>query len=303
MRHAKNAMIEENLLPSLDDVAVFVTVASQHSFVQAARRLRMPTSTVSRSVARLEEALATRLLQRTSRSVALTDEGRALVARAAGHLEGLAAALSATAEERSEITGRLRVTAPAFTGSTRVAAALAGFAAAHPAVTVELDVSNTLRDLLEDGYDFGIRVGPTVDADFIAKKLWTGSFGIFATKSCADRLFGQRKRVRRADLERGPCVVMRTSTTWRFRDRAGALVQVNPAKSFVLNDPRGVAEVARRGVGIAQLPLELAADMPELERLSTELGEPEPLELFAVYPSKRLLPLRVRAALDWLARA
>src|SRR5688572_11385187 len=132
MSHPTYGMMPEGAM--LDDLVVFVAVAQQRSFVQASRRLALSTSSASRAVARLEESLALPLLRRTSRNVAVTDEGQQLLQQAAVHLEGLGAALALAAEQRLEPSGVVRVTAPAYTGSTRIATALARFAVAHPAI-------------------------------------------------------------------------------------------------------------------------------------------------------------------------
>src|SRR4051812_3454636 len=99
---------------ALDDLAVFVSVAQHVSFVQASRRLGIPPSSVSRSVARLEEDLGVALLRRTSRKVAVTDDGRQLLLRAAAHVEGLEEALATAADRHPEPSGVVRVTAPAY---------------------------------------------------------------------------------------------------------------------------------------------------------------------------------------------
>src|SRR6478735_2587239 len=139
----------------LDDLSVFACVAQQESFVAASRRLAIPTSSVSRAVARLELDLGVQLLRRTSRKVAITDEGRQLLDRVAPHLEVLEEALTLTADRRPRPSGVVRVTAPAYTGSTRLARSLARFALRHPEITIELDATNVIRDLLQDGFDFG----------------------------------------------------------------------------------------------------------------------------------------------------
>lgn len=288
---------------ALDDVAVFVSVAQHASFVEASRRLGVPTSSVSRAVARLEEDLGVSLLRRTSRTVAVTDEGRQLLLHAAGHVEGLHEALAAAADRHPEPSGVVRVTAPAFTGATRVARSLAAFALAHPKIAIELDATNVLRDLLHDGFDFGIRVGPDVDADFIARPLWKGRFGLFAARDFVKRALRGKPRVTREALERGPCVVMRPGVAWRFRDPEGHAVEITPGSSFAVNDPRGAVDVARRGLGIVLAPLDAVSEgARELVRLEADFGETEPVELFVVYPTRRLLPLRVRMAIDWLAK-
>src|SRR5258706_13355669 len=117
---------------AFDDLAVFVLVAKNESFVEASRKAAIPRSSVSRAVARLEEEVGVRLLQRTTRKVAVTAEGRELVSRAALHLDGLQEALARAADRRAELSGLVRVTAPAYTGAARLAPALADFAQKHP---------------------------------------------------------------------------------------------------------------------------------------------------------------------------
>jgi len=288
----------------IDDVAVFVAVAQHASFVAASRETGVTTSSVSRAVARLEDALATRLLQRSSRKVVLTDAGRQLLLHAAPHVAGLGEALAVAADRHPEPSGTVRVTAPAYTGSTRIADALARFALAHPKIRIELDATNTIRDVLEDGYDFAIRVGAKVDASFVARRIFHGAFGLFATPGFVKRVRTPREPVGRELLERAPCVVSRVSARWTFRQAAsGAVTEVAPRVHFAVNDPRAAVAVAARGVGFVVAPLEAADAEPRLVRVTSPLGEPVPLELYLVYPSRRLLPVRVRLAIDWLVSA
>lgn len=283
----------------LEDLAVFVEVARQRSFAEAARRLRLPTSNVSRAIARLERDLGVPLLRRTSRRVAITTDGDHLLAEAAAHIEGLRDALAGVADRRPEPSGVVRVTAPAFTGATRVADALAAFARAHPKITIELDASNALRDLIHDGYDFGIRVGPHVDADFTARRWLQGQSALFASRDFVHRELRDRRTLTRAVLERAPCIVLRTPITWRFVDPAGAGAELVPTPRFVINDPRSAVDAARHGLGIVLAPL-AAVPARALVKLSTELGEPRPTDLYIVYPARRFLPVRARLAIDWL---
>jgi LysR family transcriptional regulator, transcriptional activator AphB len=283
----------------LDDLAVFVAVAQRASFVAAARRTGRATSSVSRAVARLEDQLGVRLLRRTSRRVALTGEGRQLLAEAAPGVDGLVEALAAAGDHASEPTGVVRVTAPAYTGVARIAPALAAFARRYAKVDVELETSNAMRDLVEDGFDFGVRVGPVADASFVARPLWRGRFALYATRALVRATRG-RGALTQAELEAAPCVVMRSSPTWRFRAAGGRPVAVTPRARFTISDPRAAVEIARQGLGFALLPRDAAAGVAELEPVACALGEPEPVELFVVYPSRRLLPRRVRLAIEWL---
>jgi LysR family transcriptional regulator, transcriptional activator AphB len=287
---------------ALDDLAVFVHVARLESFAEASRRLRIPTSTVSRSIARLEESLGVSLLRRTSRAVALTVEGQGLLAGAGAAVDTLGDALTGAANHRAEVSGLVRVTAPTFTGATRVATSLSAFVRAHPKVSVEIDASNVMRDLVAEGFDFGIRGGPTVDADFVARKLWRGEFGLYASRELVRAKLRGTPSVTREQLSRLPCVVMRPTTVWRFVDLHGELVTVAPRVAFAINDPRGVLDVARASLGVAIAPLDaVPAKDVTLVRIHTDFGNPEPMDIYAVYPSRRLLPLRVRTAIDWLA--
>lgn len=301
-RHAKNGMIRR-VPGGLDDLSLFVSVAQQQSFVAASRRSAIPTSSVSRAVARLEEQLGVQLLRRTSRRVALTDEGHHLLDRAALHLEGLEEALSLLADRRPTPSGVVRVTAPAYTGSTRIARSLGAFATAHPEITIELDATNVIRDLLQDGFDFGVRVGSQANPDFVTRRLWQGQYGLFAATSFVNRALSGKPRVTREALQREPCVALRPTSRWRFRGPSGDLLEISPRVAFTVNDPRGTAEVARLGLGIALLPVDTVASEPQgLVRLRPDFGEPEPVDLYLVYPTRRLLPQRVRMAMDWLTK-
>jgi DNA-binding transcriptional LysR family regulator len=287
---------------ALDDLSVFVVVAEHASFVEASRRMGIPTSSVSRAVARLEEQLGLPLLRRTSRRVVLTDEGRQLHHQARPHLEGLEEAFATAVDQHPEPSGVVRVTAPAYTGATRVTDALAAFALAHPKITIELDATNAFRDLLQDGFDFGIRVGPLQNPDFVSRRLWRGSFGLFAAPALAKQLLAGRARINRKDLETGACIVLRPSATWRFLDARGEIICVTPNARFAVNEPRAALNAATLGLGVALAPLDAAAtNGGELVRLAADFGEPESIDLYVVYPTRRLLPLRVRMAIDWLA--
>jgi DNA-binding transcriptional LysR family regulator len=304
--HPNNGFIPGGLL---DDLAIFVAVARHGSFIAAAKHTSTPTSTVSRAVARLEERVGSPLLRRTSRKVALTEDGRQLLLRSGPHVDGLGEALAEATDQKSEPQGIIRITAPTFTGATRVTSRLAAFARKYPLITVEVDASNAIRDLVLDGYDLGIRVGPIADGDFVARKLWIGQFGLFATQSVLARLPASERRparkkgprvVSRTVLEREPCVVMRSSAVWRFRGRLGTTVVVKPRARFVVNDPRAAALAAQAGLGFVVLPLDVGSQADELVPLSCEDMAPEPIELYVLYPTRRLLPQRVRLAIDWL---
>jgi DNA-binding transcriptional LysR family regulator len=140
------------------DVQLFVAVARQASFVKASRRTGVPTSTLSRAVARLEKSLGVRLLHRTSRRVSPTHEGERLLARASPLMDELREVLGDVTDREEEPAGRLRVTAPVVTGSERIGRALIAYAAAHPCISMDLCLTNSVLNLVEEGFDLAFRV-------------------------------------------------------------------------------------------------------------------------------------------------
>lgn len=301
-RRPKNGtMARREIDGGLDDVAIFVAVARLASFAEASRRLGVPTSTVSRSVARLEERVGARLLQRTSRAVALSEEGNQLLLRAGQAVDELHAALVSTADRRAVPRGVVRVTAPSYTGATRVASILAAFAEKHPHIVVELDASNAIRDLVADGFDFAVRVGLPTEGDFVARKLWSGQFGLFATRALAASVLNGRKRATRDAIARAPFVITRASRPLAFVGPDGERIDVEPRVRFAVNEPRAAVEAARRGLGVVMAPTELVSRKTGLVRVDVDFGEPASADLYLVYPSRRLVPSRVRLAMHWLS--
>lgn len=289
---------------ALEDLRVVVAVAEQGSFVGAARATRVPTSTVSRAVARFEDAVGVRLFTRTSRHVAVTDEGERLLARAAPLLDELDGVLDHAQSDASAVSGRLRVTAPIASGAGPIAAALQAFAAAHPQVTVELSLSNSVIDLVEEGFDLAFRGGPVAGADLIAKKLWSVEFVLAAAPAFVRRELGRRRTLDRRQLERLPAVATRPGETWRFLRADGVVTELRAPARFVVNDPRVAVESAQRGLGLVRAPRD-TVDAAGLTVLTPdpELGALEGRDLYAVQPSRRLVPRRVRLAIEWVARS
>jgi len=286
---------------TLDDVRLVLEVARLGSFVAASRRTGVPTSTVSRAVARVEEALGVRLLHRTSRRLALTEEGTRLVARASPLYAELEAVMDGAIDRDPEPAGRLRITAPVVTGASLIAPALVGFAARYPRVEVELRLTNAVLSLVDEEIDIGIRSGPIRDAELIARRLLTMEYLLAASPAFVrDHLRG-RPRVTIKALTALPAIAGSPQGPWRVRRRDGSIDELRPRAHFAVNDPRVAIEAARAGLGIVRAPVALIArEGAALTPLALTGATLEPAELFAVYPSRHLVPARVRAALDWL---
>jgi DNA-binding transcriptional LysR family regulator len=286
---------------ALDDLRLFVAVAQSSSFVEAARRTGVPTSTVSRRVAQLEEALGARLLQRTSRRVGLTHEGERLLERAGPLLEELASVLDRSADREDEPSGRLRVTAPVMTGTQRIAPALFSFAARHPRLTVELKLTNAVVSLVEEGFDLAFRMGPIQDAELVARRMWSVPFAFAASPGFVLQALGGRTQLDRDALGSVPAVVTQPGGVWRLLRKDGSVEEIRPNVRISVNDPRMTVAAAVQGLGVVCAPFDAIEQQGEaLVQLSVKARTVEPRELFAVYPSRRLLPTRVRLALDWV---
>lgn len=287
----------------LGDVRLFVAVARLASYVAASRKTGVPTSTVSRAVVRLEEALGTRLLHRTSRKVVPTQEGAWLLERAAPLLEELSTTLEDVKARDDEPSGRLRVTAPVATGSERVARALIEYAARHPRLSLDLQLSNRVLNLREEGLDLAFRAGPVTDGDLVAKKLWSVAFGLAASPSFVKKVLRGRRTLSAAKLAELPAVVTQAGSRWVFRGPGAKLTPLKPNEHFIVNDPRVAVAAAKSGLGVLRAARELLRrEGDALVLLECELGELQSREMYAVYPSRRLLPQRVKGAIDWVTK-
>lgn len=287
---------------AIDDLRLFAAVAEELSFRGAARRLGVPVATVSRRVADLEQAIGVRLLQRTSREVGLTADGARLVERAAPALEELRVAVEGALEDDDAPAGKLRVTAPVMTGGQRIAPALFEFAKAYPRVRLELVLTNAIVAMIDEGFDLAFRAGPIADPELVARKLWALPLVLAASPAFVESSLGGNTTVAFEDLARLDAVMLGPQTTWRLVREDGATELVRPTPRLFVNDPRVSVTAAADGLGVVAAPAEaLAAFGPRLVALEVPGYKMGPYDLYAVYPSKKLLPARVRLAIEWVA--
>jgi len=284
----------------LNDAALFVRVVEAGSFTAAARLAHLPKSSVSRSVARLEEELGVRLLQRTTRSLRLTDAGQAYYERARGSVAGLEEAASAVREMGGEPRGVVRLTAPADAYNFGLADIVARFVEEHPAIHVEAVLTNRRVDLIGEGFDLAIRAGRLDDSSLVARRVGLGENGLFAAPRYLRRA-GRPKTV--DDLSRHACVLFRARgvTTW-------PLVSAQSERTVQVTGPVSADEltflvhVVAGGAGIGLLPLFLtreAAHRKQLERVLPEWVAPG-APIHVVLPSSRFVPTRVALLRDLL---
>jgi DNA-binding transcriptional LysR family regulator len=274
----------------LNLVRAFAAVHETGSFSLAAARLSVPRSSVSRAIAALEEEVGAGLFHRTTRRVTTTDEGRALFARVAPSLGELEDVLRDLPDRPERPSGTLRVTTAVDLGSIVMAEGVARYRARFPDVVVETLISNTIIDLVKEGYDLALRIAPVRlrTLSLIARRVGTVNLGLYASPTYLARRGTPRSF---ADLRDHDAVV--------YRGAAGP----PPGRPRVVTDDMFFArELLRRDAGIGVLPSYLAADdvaagalARVVPRWTTATGG-----IYLVHPSRKHVPTRVTAFRDLL---
>jgi len=284
---------------SLDDLRLFLAVARRRSFVTAATQLGMPTSTLSRRIARLETATGCRLFHRTSRRVALSHEGEQLVSRAGGLLDELSAIGDDILDAGPRLRGTVRVTAPVVTGAEWVAPVAMALAQRYPELRVQLRLTNQLVDLVDGQVDIAVRLGPLRQRGLIARKLRTAAYAFVAAPAFVERELAGKTRITLEQLANLRAVAPSETVHWRLRTGART-VTMRPKTRFVADDPRVILEAAAAGLGTAYAPEELVARFgARLVPLTVVDHTPESRSMYIVYPARNVAP-RVRVMIDWL---
>ncbi|HEY8924599.1 MAG TPA: LysR substrate-binding domain-containing protein [Polyangia bacterium] len=289
--------------PELEAVRVFAAVAEARSFRRAAAALRLPRSTVSRRLARLEASLKARLLQRTTRHVSLTDAGEAFLKRVSPALHMIRDAGRGVMDATAEPRGALRVTATSASAAS-VGAVLLRLVERYPQVILDLEFTDRKVDLVAEGFDIAVRPGALGDSSLIARPLGRGQPGYYASPAYLQRR--RRPRTPR-DLTDHACLVFTGSSRvarWKFR--AGRKTREIAVRGPLRANSLEVVRLAAvRGHGVAWLPETLARDDVAAGRLLPVLRDhwPAPVPVHLVYPSSRHLAPQVRAAIDALTEA
>ncbi|MDB5367205.1 MAG: LysR family transcriptional regulator, partial [Rhodospirillales bacterium] len=210
-----------------DDVAIFVRVAREGSFVGAARALGLPTSTISRRIAALEARLKVQLLRRTTRAVSLTDDGCAFAERCGVAFDEIATAADRLGDTGERLRGTLRITAPLFVCPDTFGPSLLAFAAHHPELVMDLRFTNAAPDLVEDGVDLAFQLGPLRDGRHVARKLWTVPHVVCASAALLEQRPALARLTHPRQLADHPCVVTPPLRSWGF-ERDGQETSVTP---------------------------------------------------------------------------
>lgn len=284
---------------NLDDVELLVAAVRAGSMAEAARRLGITPMMASRRLAALEGETGARLVHRTTRALSVTAEGEAFLPHAEAMLEQQAAAMAELQQSAKGLKGQLRITASAAFGRKVVAPMMADFLDRHPGLHVDLLLSDDLVDLVSQGIDVAIRIAKLRDNRLVARRLAESPRRLCASPSYIDR-HGAPRRL--ADLANHECLAAGGATHWTFT-QDGRQRRQKIGGRFAANSIEAIHQACVGGLGIANLShwyVEPALSDGTLQTVTLRDAKPEQLAIWAVYPTARQLPLKVRLFVDML---
>ena len=291
----------------LNLVTAFVRVVEQQSFTSAAKALGLPKSSVSRRVTELEEELGVQLLHRTTRKLALTEAGRSYFEQAEKALTELQAAAESATGMDTEARGIVRITAPFDIGVMGIAEVVAEFVREYPDIHVDLSLSSKIVDLVQEGFDIGIRAGKSRDASLVERRLGNASLGIYASPEYL-KMHGRPQTL--ADLANHDCVLFRGKhgkALWRLDGPEGQVSSIEVHGRVNVDEMLFVRQAIGVGLGIGLLPTIVIATCSRVGKLEpVERILPEfsmgGADVSVVTPSGPKRPRRVTILRDFLVQ-
>ncbi|MDA7966718.1 LysR family transcriptional regulator [Ruegeria sp.] len=290
-------------MDKIDRMRAFALVAKNASFTLAAQRLGKSARLVSKYVADLEDSLGVQLLNRTTRSVSLTDAGATYLAMCEPLLDGFDEMEETVRNAQMSLRGVIRISAPTGFGSLRLAPSLAAFASKHPEVEIDLKLSDRRVSIIEEGLDLAIRIGPMRDSSLKVRQL--GPMPLIVCASPAYLARAGTPTHPRA-LASHDCILdgaMADPSIWRF-EIEGEEVAVQVNGRLRANAPAASARLAAAGVAVARCPAYTVADALKARELVELFPQHRvtPYVVAALFPQNRRLTTRVRELIDHLAR-
>lgn len=281
---------------------IFCKAVEQGSFAAAAERLNLSTSAVSRQIAQLEGLLQARLLNRTTRRISLTDDGRAYYERCLQVLSDLEEAEELVGNARTTLRGTLRLTAPISFGIWHLSYAIADFTRDQPEVKFDISLSDQQVDLVEAGLDLAIRVGDLGTQNLVARTI-----GKARLMTCAAPAYLAQHGVPQtpADLSKHHCLTYAYNTDihlWKYLSKQNQVEEVRVSSALHANNGIMLRELAVQGMGVVRGPdffLQSAVDQHQLQEILQD-WVPAPLNIYAAYPSRKHLSAKVRGFTSFL---
>jgi DNA-binding transcriptional LysR family regulator len=285
---------------NLNDLSLFIRVVETGSFTAAAESLNVQKSTISRRIAQLEDTLGIRLIQRTTRKLKLTPEGEELFNRAQPLVDDLEAVKDDISASKSELRGRLRLTMPTEIGVFMMNEVITSFMQTYPRLEVDVELSTRTVDLIEEGVDLALRLGPLPNSSLIARHIAGLHRGLFATPEYLEQ-HGMPQTP--DDLAHHQCIsLLKPFDHLRFTNWNDS-EPVTMGGRLRTNSMSFVREMILQGMGVGRLPEVFCGELVKTGRIVRVLEEftLDPLEINALYASRRNLNPRVRAFIDHMS--
>lgn len=287
-------------MTNLGDLEVFVRVIAAGSMSTAARDLGLSPAVVSKRIKRLEDKLGTRLLQRTTRQISLTEAGQGFHERVLTVLGGLEEAEAFASGRSSEVNGTLKISASTSFGRMHVAPHLKPFMEAHPDLAIHLVLSDDFTDIVGGGFDLAIRIAELNDSSLVARRLAPVRRVLCAAPSYLSE-YGTPETL--DDLKKHRCLPAHNHESWRLEGPNGP-VTLRPEGMLITNSSEVLREAVIAGLGIAlRSTWDVGAELKsgKLVQVLPQYESSRNVALSAVYPSRQFLPAKVRLFIDYLA--
>src|ERR1700686_4108276 len=283
----------------IDAMQAFVAVADLHGFAPAARKLGLSPSAVTRLIAALEDRFGARLLQRTTRQVALTDIGARYLERARRILADVEEAEGAAEGERTRPSGRLVVSAPVGFGRLHVSPVMSAYLKRYPEVSSELRLEDRMINLVEDGVDLAVRIGHLADSTLVARHVGEMRRIVVASSGYLEAHGEPKTPEAVASHETIQFGATAAPPDWRFVEGSRE-IRVMTTPRFITNSSDAAIQYAEQGGGLTRVMAYQAAEAIKAGRLRIVLAkfEPPALPIHIVYPTSRLLSSKVRTFID-----
>lgn len=283
----------------LEDMEIFARVVSAGSLSAAGRELGLSPAAVSKRLKQLEDALGTRLLQRTTRQISLTEAGQGYYERVGVLIAGIEEAEAFATRRSQAVKGLLRVTAPTSFGRMHIAPHINAFMGANPDLSIDLQLTDAFVDIVGEGYDLAVRIGELHDSSLVARKLAPVRRILCASPAYVAR-HGWPKSL--SDLSAHVCLPPHNNEFWKLEGREG-VINYRPEGPLRSNSSEVIREAVIGGAGIAlrstwDVGPELAAGA--LVQVLPAYESSHNLGIYAVYPSRRFVPAKVRAFIEFL---
>ncbi|MCE0557028.1 LysR family transcriptional regulator [Motilimonas sp. E26] len=289
-----------------EGIEIFVQVVKSQGFSAAAEQLGHSSSHVSKEITKLETRLGVRLLNRTTRSIALTPEGEAYYQYCTQLLQDAESAIAAITQNSIDPKGTLKVSCPIGFSAHYLQPILAQFLDLYPNVRLDLDLSDKHIDVIADGYDLAIRATPQLaESSLICKRIFKTKAYVIASKGYLEK---QGRPYHPRELNKHHCICysnLKNPTRWEFSSQSGEHFSVDVKEKMRCNNGQAELDMVLADQGICRLPgfyLDSAFANEQIEALFPEFIQPE-VNVYAVYPSRKHLSPKVRCFIDLLSEA